>query len=171
MSRWDDLVWRWKGFKHHWGEGVARCEEFGQSPKGKATLISAVVIAGLVILYSLSSFFGEAEVTKLSRHRMFVCSQTGKAFELELSAGMQVPVVSPHSGANTGYPAEACYWTREGKIKDDPTWVLLNEAIRKPGPTFCPDCARLVVGHNPVPTPDAAPPPLREGYVAGGESR
>ena len=59
------------------------------------------------------------------------------------------PVKSPHSGKETGYEPERCYWTADGKPKPEPTYVLLNAAVGKPGPTFCQDCKRLVVGLNP----------------------
>jgi hypothetical protein len=94
----------------------------------------------------------------------FICSQTGKVFQHEPKAGERIPVYSPYSGSNTGYPAEFCYWTADGQIKSDPTPVLLNLWIGTPGPTFCPDCGRLVVMHNPRPSPGDKPPPTREEY-------
>ena len=56
-------------------------------------------------------------------------------------------------------------WTKDGKIKQDPTPVLLNEYAGKPGPTFCPDCGRRVVAHNPPPVIGAKPPPTKEEYA------
>jgi hypothetical protein len=102
-----------------------------------------------------------------------VCAQTGKAFTVELKDGLSIPVRSPYSGQQTGYPAELCYWTKDGKPKDEPTAVLLNSWVGKRGPTFCPDCGRLVVGRNPEPAPDRKPPPTREEYqsAAGQEQR
>src|SRR5271156_2095806 len=91
----------------------------------------------------------------------YVCSQTGKPFKHRNVLGESVPVLSPYSGANTGYPAEPCYWTADGGTKTEPTWVLLNQTLGKPGPTFCPDCGRLVVPHNPPPTPGMRPPPTQ----------
>ena len=40
------------------------------------------------------------------------------------------------------------------KAKLEPTYVLLNKYIGKPGPTICPDCGREVKGHNPLPPPE-----------------
>ncbi|MBX3395120.1 MAG: hypothetical protein KF841_07095 [Phycisphaerae bacterium] len=82
---------------------------------------------------------------------MYICSETGKTFAHVRRSGEPSPVLSPFSKKNTGYPAEKCYWTKDGKIKDTPTYVLLNEQAGKPGPTKCPDCGRLVVPHNPRP--------------------
>jgi hypothetical protein len=93
---------------------------------------------------------------------MFICTETGKPFEHENQIGETLPILSPHSGKKTGVPAEACYWTAEGGTKTSPTWVLLNELAGKPGPTYCPDCKRLVVGHNPQPGPGIKTPPMRE---------
>jgi len=44
--------------------------------------------------------------------------------------------------------------------------VLLNEATGKPGPTFCPDCGRFVVPHNPSPQMSPKPPPTKQEYEA-----
>ncbi|MBK8269586.1 MAG: hypothetical protein IPK83_15305 [Planctomycetes bacterium] len=82
----------------------------------------------------------------------YVCSETGKAFEHIRQMGEMEPVYSPLSKKNTGYRAEKCFWTKDGKIKTTPTYVLLNELIGKPGPTLCPDCGRLVEPHNKRPS-------------------
>ena len=103
---------------------------------------------------------------------MCIDSENGKTFPHVNKAGDTFPLLSPYSGKNTGYIAEPCYWTASGGTKTQPTWVLLNQAIGKPGPTFCPDCGRLVVGHNPPPGPGVKPPPTKEEYAArhGGAS-
>ena len=80
---------------------------------------------------------------------MFICSETGKAFEHTIQVGESLPIHSPYSGKDTGYPATACYWTADGQIKSEPSWVLLNSYVHKPGPTFCPDCGRLVTAAAP----------------------
>ncbi len=94
---------------------------------------------------------------------LFVDVDSGKTFPLALTAGLTLPVKSPFTGKSTGYPAELCFWTKDGKPKADPTAVVLNELLGKPGPTFCPDCGRLVVHHNPAP-PNARLPMTREEY-------
>jgi hypothetical protein len=109
----------------------------------------------------------------MSGSRTFICTKTGKSFTTDLREGWTVPVPSPHSGENTGVPAEQCVWTKEGTIKTDPTYVLLNEYVGKSGPTFCPDCGRLVVQRNPIfraGDPAARPPPTPEEYRSRGRS-
>jgi len=120
--------------------------------------LGAIGVALYIVKNSLFSSVVAAE-----RERVFVDSQTGKAFNHELKLGESIPVDAP-SGQKTGYPAELCYWTKDGQPKEEPTAVLLNSWIGKPGPTFCPDCGRMVVLHNPMPVPGMTPPPTQEEY-------
>jgi hypothetical protein len=83
--------------------------------------------------------------------RTFLCADANKSFVYRLQEGESPPVPSPHSGKRTGYPAEFCWWTREGTIRETPTPVILNHYLGKQGDTICPDCGRVVVGHNPDP--------------------
>jgi hypothetical protein len=86
----------------------------------------------------------------------FLCIETNKPFEYAMQIGEKWPVKSPYSGKNTGYPVEKCYWTKDGKRKSEPTYVILNQHLGKKGDTICPDCGRLVIGHNPSP-PESVP--------------
>ncbi|MFH1419103.1 MAG: hypothetical protein ABII12_12570 [Planctomycetota bacterium] len=90
---------------------------------------------------------GKNEVT-------LMCAETGKLFPHDLKTGETWPVMSPHSTKKTGFPAEKCYWTKDGKRKETPTYVILNHYLNKPGDTICPDCGRIVIPHNPPPPPD-----------------
>jgi hypothetical protein len=138
-----------------------------ENPTVRRVLIGVTILAGVVLIFmSFKWSFGPSAAAQLTNHRMFVCSKTGKAFPMELEAGMTIPVRSPYSGENTGYPAEACYWTADGQFKDTPDYVLLNSEVGKPGPTFCPVCGRLVVGRNPRPLPGSKPPPTQAEYQA-----
>ena len=111
----------------------------------------------------LKGFFAPSPEVAQANDRIYICSETGKSFHVSLSDldGKTVPIYSPYSHKNTGYPAELCYWNADGTPKKDPTPVLLNSDIGKPEPTFCPDCGRLVVGHNPMPVPGRQPPPTQ----------
>ncbi|MCC6676372.1 MAG: hypothetical protein IT436_04445 [Phycisphaerales bacterium] len=88
----------------------------------------------------------------MSKRRTLVDSETGTVFANHpVSLQETVPFTNPKTGKRTLFPAEACYWTKDGGAKLTPTYVLLNEAVGKPGPTLCPDCGRKVVFHNPLP--------------------
>jgi hypothetical protein len=142
---------------------AAGLREFFESPKGKGV----VVVLGLVLIgaifWLLRDNLSGSEAASISRDRMFMDAATGKPFEHTLQAGDKIPLLAP-SGKNTGYPAELCYWTKDGKPKSDPTPVLLNSYVGKPGATFCPDCGRLVVAHNPGAAEGAKPPPTQAEY-------
>src|SRR5687767_10944015 len=99
--------------------------DFMDSPAGKTTAVALVLVALVAVYLSVRANFGPSSAAALSKDRTFICSQTQKPFEYTLKLGDQVPVKSPHSGKNTGYPAELCYWTKDGQIKTDPTPVLL----------------------------------------------
>jgi hypothetical protein len=43
--------------------------------------------------------------------------------------------------------------------------VLINQWKNSTEPTFCPDCGRLVVGHNPPAVAGSTPPPTKEEYA------
>ncbi|HEX4053760.1 MAG TPA: hypothetical protein VHX86_05810 [Tepidisphaeraceae bacterium] len=129
---------------------------------GKAVVIVLAILAIGAALYIIRNSITSPAVAA-ERERIFIDATTGKAFNHELRLGETIPVEAP-SGNKSGYPAELCYWTKDGHPKKDPTAVLLNSWIGKPGPTFCPDCGRLVVEHNPMAMPGMTPPPTREEY-------
>lgn len=141
--------------------------DFLGSQAGRWAGIGFAAVTVLLLFLALYGSLGDSEAVASSRDRVFVCAETGKAFRHEIERGEVMPVYSPHSGETTGYPAELCFWTADGRIQDDPTAVLLNEKVSKAGPTFCPDCNRLVVGHNPHPQPGDTPPPTRNQYKPG----
>jgi hypothetical protein len=128
-----------------------------------AALLSVVLICSSV--YAFRQYL-KGDTPDDAFYSTYVCSETGKSFRHRNELGETTPILSPYSGKNTGYPAEACYWTADGHVKKDPTWVLLNSQIGKPEPTFCPDCGRLVVGHNPDAVEGHRPPPTREEWFA-----
>ncbi|HEV2295121.1 MAG TPA: hypothetical protein VGR35_14805 [Tepidisphaeraceae bacterium] len=140
---------------------IVGVREFFRTSAGKYAAIGLVVVALGLCAWSIMSNMRGNEAARMSADRVFVCADTGKPFEMELKAGMKIPTRSPHSGKDTGYPAELCYWTADGKIKEDFTAVLLNEQAGRSGPTYCPDCGRLVVRYNPQPTEGSKPPPKK----------
>jgi hypothetical protein len=123
--------------------------------------VAALLFGGVLIFSSYRMSCGPSETFLAANERPFVCAETKKGFTYTLQAGDRVPVYSPHSGKNTGFPAELCFWTADGKEKTSPTYVLMQ-----PGGNFCPDCKRVVRLYNPRPGPGASPPPTRAEYEA-----
>jgi hypothetical protein len=136
-----------------------------QSTGGKITVVVIALGAGC-LAYSVIRGFLSGDTPGDPNLVTYICSETGKSFTHRVEVGESIPIQSPYSGKETGYPAEPCFWTTDGHTKTEPTWVLLNEAVHKPGPTFCPDCGRLVVGRNPLPVPGMKPPPTQAEYAA-----
>jgi hypothetical protein len=142
--------------------------DFAKTTVGKATLAVVIVGACIFSIYQMKSLFGKSQAAAIGNARIFIDSESMKSYPVDLSnlVGQTFPVYSPISGKNTGYPAELCYWTKDGNVKSDPTPVLLNHFIGKSEPTFCPDCGRLVVSHNPMAVAGRTPPLTQEEYDA-----
>lgn len=137
-----------------------------KSNVGRLTSIGLAIIATGAFAYTVWSFFGESRSASHSGDRTFVCSETGKTFPHQLTIGEMTPIESPFTGKSTAYPAdETCYWTADGKVKAQPTYVLMNRTLKKRGPTFCPDCGRLVIRDNPMAISGHAPPPTQDEYA------
>lgn len=134
-----------------------------QTKAGKIGIGITLAGAIVVITFQLMSMFGSSAVASTANTRIFICSETLKSFQVNLEDldGKPIPIMSPYSKKETGYPAELCYWTADGKVKSQPTPVLLNSAIGKTEPTFCPDCGRLVIGHNPMAQEGGRVPPTK----------
>jgi hypothetical protein len=143
-------------------EGI---KTFLATSRGRTTAIVFCVLTLALVAWFFRSYFGTSEAVRRANERTFICSETGKVFEVTIKEGMTIPVHSKYSGKDTGWPAELCYWKADGSTKSDPTPVLLNNYAGKKGPTFCPDCGRLVVGHNPMPMPGMKPPPTEGDYA------
>jgi hypothetical protein len=137
-----------------------------QGTAGKVVAVGVVVVALVGAAWAARNFFGASPEQRYARDRTFVCAETGKPFEYTIKKGDLYPVPSPHSGKNTGYPAELCFWTADGKVKSEPTPVLMNVYTGKKGATFCPDCGRLVVPFNPMAREGEPPPPKQSEYKA-----
>jgi hypothetical protein len=146
---------------------IEKFQDFLRGPFGKVTAIVIVLVGVVAIYFSSRNSFGTSEAGRMSRDRTFICTETGKPFEYTVKLGDSLPVPSPFSGKNTGQPAEFCYWAKDGKVKQNPTPVLLNKYLNKTGPTFCPDCGRLVVDFNPPPVEGMSPPPTQAEYKPG----
>jgi hypothetical protein len=146
--------------------GVSGIREFLRGTGGRKVTVFVLIIGLGAAGWSIWNNMSADQSTQDANSPIFIDSETGKSFHVKMELGMQIPVKSPDTGNMTGYPAELCYWTKDGQIKDQPTPVLLNSFIGKTGPTFCPDCGRLVVPHNPVPQAGSRPPPTQAQYMA-----
>lgn len=135
-------------------------EKWTETRNGKIVIAVLCLVALGLAIYECRAYL-HGETPGDPNLTMYIDSQTGQTFEHRNAVGEMTPIVSPFTNQNTGYPAVACWWTADGQIKDQPTWVLMNRAIGKPGPTFCPDCGRLVNPFAPKPQPGDKPPPTR----------
>jgi hypothetical protein len=139
---------------------------FFERPVARGAAIFVVIAAVAMAGWTLWNTFRPSDSLAAAENPLFIDAENGKTFNVKLEAGMQIPVTSPFTGKQTGYKAELCYWTKDGQPKSEPTAVLMNFDIGKSGPTFCPDCGRLVVFHNPVARPGMRPPPTESEYLA-----
>lgn len=136
-----------------------KLSQFLESSAGKAAGIAFALLAlAGAIYFGITSFSGNATAAE-ANGRMFIDAKTGQPFPHELTVGEMIPIKAP-SGGNTGFPAERCNWTTDGKPGTKTTYVLMNEWVGKPGPTFCPDCKRRITANNQPAVEGAKAPPL-----------
>ena len=95
-----------------------------EKPAGKAAGI-VFCLAGLALGVYVIKNYATSPALAQDKNRIFIDATTGQSFSHELVLGESIPVQAP-SGNMSGFPAELCYWTKEGTIKSDPTPVLLN---------------------------------------------
>jgi hypothetical protein len=145
---------------------MSQWRAFFRRPAGLACLGLLVIGSAIALVYSVQGFVSSDNPASLSRRGWFVDSATLQPFEYQIQVGDKIPVVAP-SGGRTGYPAEPCYWTRDGRLRAEPYPVLLNSSIGKSEPTFCPDCGRLVKPHAAPPAPGEKPSPTQAEYAMG----
>lgn len=119
-------------------------------------LIAAVAVFLVAGIWAWIQLGGKSPAD-ISAERAYICAETGQAFEYTVKLGDYEPVESPHTRRRTGYAAEKCYWTKDADgnwaAKLEPTFVLLKTKLdpNTTEETYCPDCGREVVGHNPMP--------------------
>lgn len=139
-----------------------RAKATGAPTRGRAGSSSArrtVMLAAAVVMLAIAGVVVAFQIKRATDSpgagtnvRVAVDSLTGEVFkDFRVRDGAAEPWRNPKTGKDTLYSAEPCHWTADGKAKLEPTWVLLNQTIGKPGPTVCPDCGRTVIPHNPMP--------------------
>jgi hypothetical protein len=129
----------------------------GVADRRKTYLVIAVFVVALgalsyVLWTSISAYRNDPARAAFTLTLMDI--ETREVFHLPIKAEEHLPFTNPKTGHKTLYPVEACYWTKDGKAKLEPTLVVLEETMGKPGPTKCPDCGRIVRHMNPQP-PDS----------------
>lgn len=128
----------------------------GMRRKERLKLVVAIVAFAAAIGLALWTFTGgPPSIEELTRYKVVVDSKTGEVNErFNFPKDKAPPWRNSSTGEDTLYPAESCFWTKDGKVKLKPTYVLMNEFAGKQGDTICPDCGRKVVFRNPSPPPD-----------------
>lgn len=117
---------------------------------GMSVFLVSMAVLGYVSLSAYKTWT-ESPLAQ-SRKATLKDSETGEVFEnFSTPSNESSPFANPKTGKRTLYPAEACYWTKDGKAKFPPTFVILNERLGITAPTKCPDCGRPVRRFNPLP--------------------
>lgn len=140
----------------HAGHGTRATHSPGPSRLRDPRILGGVAAALFTVaaaVVAVQVLFGEPSPGAASRFRTVIDSESGEVFEdFRVALDGMFPYVNPQTGRPTLYPAEACFWNRDGTAKLDPTWVFVRTyADKSAGETVCPDCGRRVVPHNPPP--------------------
>ena len=141
-----------------------RVHEWLHTTAGRIAVTVLLVIALTGAAWSMMRSFGPDSAKRYSDSPLFIDSVTGKTFHYQLKTGDTIPVLSPFTNRNTGYPASFSYWSKGGHILAHPEPVLLNSWLGKSGPTFAPISGRLVTANEKPPRPGSSPPPTKAQY-------
>ena len=118
--------------------------------------VAIVILAGASVLAWVR--LGGDSPADIAAERAYICIDTGEVYEYTIKFGDKSPYRSPYTKQNTGYRADACYWTKDENgrwsRKEQPTFVLVKKEVdpATTEKTYCPDCGREVVRHNIPPT-------------------
>jgi hypothetical protein len=127
--------------------------------------IAFAVVAGVAAFFAIRGAAGPSDAARHAAERPFMDPETNKVFFHERKAGEKIPIHSPYSGKDNAYPADQCWWTKDGKIRQEPFYLLRNNWLKKSGPTFCPDCGRFFDPNLGMPAAGMNPPPTREEWA------
>jgi hypothetical protein len=138
-----------------------------QHSGGKAVGVGFALLAIGFMAWMLLVPDAASSMADDTNYRIFIDAD-GNSFRHRVTVGEETGPKGPTG--KEGFPAELCYWTKDGKPKSTPTAVLMNTFKGKPEPTFCPDCDRLVRPLNPpadLGAGQTAPvPPTRQEWEA-----
>ncbi|MEN0020834.1 MAG: hypothetical protein AAF747_08135, partial [Planctomycetota bacterium] len=110
------------------GKGQSKAKGDGKGLRVVKVIVVSLVIVGAVG-FAVTSLLnaGSDPLVEATKRRVMIDSETGEVFEdFRMPDGQVVPFRNPKTGAMTLYPAEACYWTSDGRAKIEPTYVLIN---------------------------------------------
>jgi len=113
--------------------------------------IGVAVVLMLVACVLVYSSFRSGDPTADTNVRTGIDSVTGKTFDVRIVENDRFPWTNPDTGDRTLYPAEKCFWTRDGKATLKPTLVFVKAYAGINEKTICPDCGHEVRQHNPMP--------------------
>ena len=146
------------------GQTTHRLHEWLHTAPGRMVVVGFLMVVLAVLAWSMMRYLGANAAQRYSDAPLFIDSVTGKTFHYQLKVGDTIPVMSPFTHRNTGYPASFSYWSKSGQILAHPEPVLLNSWLGKKGPTFAPLSGRLVVAGEKPPRPGSTPPPTKAQY-------
>lgn len=131
------------------GGGGGGSKGMGEKIKLAVAVVALLVAGGLFVW----QIFGSTIDLEDATNRIVVINaKTGEVdrrFRLPMN---EAPPYATSSGEKVLYPAELCWYDKDGSVMAEPTAVLLNEYAGKPGDTLCPHCNRRVVKRNPGPS-------------------
>lgn len=157
MPSWNDIKDKLADLKHSDTLTTHRSAVIKVALSSVAILVAAIVLIPRFMGGSPSS----ASVTST---RLVMDAETGRIYEnFRVPKDESLPWKSPSSGKRTLYIPEKCYWTADGKAKNTPDYVLLNEYTGKEGPTLCPVCSKEVRSRNPMPPEELLLAAFKEG--------
>lgn len=118
-----------------------------------ALVIGSLAVLGYVVTSAVSQYRNDPK--RLGRFTIVKDLESGEVInQFPIDSGEGFPAINPKTGKRTLYPTEPCYWTKDGKAKLEPTYVILGSWFGQATPTKCPDCGRVVTKFNKMP-PDA----------------
>ncbi|MEM7621690.1 MAG: hypothetical protein AAF235_00630 [Planctomycetota bacterium] len=131
----------------------------------------ALVLAALaVVLVTGGGGVSAGTLAAASERREMIDVKTGDVFvDYLIRPGDSIPYLHPDTGEPSLYPAELCFWTEDGLVREEPVYVLLNTYKGETEPTRCPDCGRVVRMHNPFPDMEAIERTMAAEKAAGDD--
>ena len=120
-------------------------------------LLFAAVVFTCALICTYAWWTVEDSRLEYGSARTYMCLESGQTFTHLPRIGESDPIYSRFSDKPTAYQTEKCYWAKnasgEWMAKAFPTYVVLKSRINSSSsePTFCPECGREVIPHNPSP--------------------